>query len=104
MLWKTSKNSQHGVSRGKSDVFKSKLVCILEARESPRLRVAGSLPNHHEDHVAGKGDNSLQHYNSVFKFIPMFRAMKIPEAKAAVDEEWEKFGKDSGVGLDKSHK
>ena len=29
------------------------------------------LPNHHEDHIAGKGDNSLQHYNLVHKFIPM---------------------------------
>ena len=24
-----------------------------------------SLPNHHEDHIAGKGSNSLQHYNLV---------------------------------------
>ena len=50
-----------------------------------------SLPNHHEDHIAGKGDNSLQHYNLVHKFIPMPQAMKIPAAKAAVDKEWEKL-------------
>ena len=49
-----------------------------------------SLPNHHEDHIAGKGDNSSQHYNLVHKFIPMHQAMKIPAAKAAVDKEWEK--------------
>ena len=48
-----------------------------------------SLPNHHEDHVAGKGDNSLQHY----KFVPMPQAMKIPAAEAAVDKEWEKLEK-----------
>ena len=42
-----------------------------------------------------KGDNSLQHYyNLVHKFTPMPQAMKIPAAKAAVDKEWEKIGKD----------
>ena len=63
-----------------------------------------SLPNYHEDHIAGKGDNSLQHYNLVHKFIPMPQAMKIPAAKAAVDKECEKTGKDSGVGPDESQK
>ena len=52
-----------------------------------------SLPDYHEDHIAGKGVNSLQHYNLVHKFIPLPQAMKIPEAKAAVDEEWEKLEK-----------
>ena len=52
-----------------------------------------SLPTHHEDHVAGRGDNSLQLYNLVHKFIPMPHAMKIPSAKAAVDKEWEKLEK-----------
>ena len=33
------------------------------------LRMGESLPNHHEDHIAGKGSNSLQHYNLVHKFI-----------------------------------
>ena len=52
-----------------------------------------SLPNYHEDHIAGRGDNSLQHYNLVHKFIPMPQAMKTPAAKAAVDKEWEKLEK-----------
>ena len=47
-----------------------------------------------------KGDKSLQHYNLVHNFIPIPQAMKIPVAKAAVDKEWEKLGKDSGVGPD----
>ena len=46
---KTSKNSQHGVTRGKSNEIKSKLSCILEASESTRLRMEESLPNHHTD-------------------------------------------------------
>ena len=90
---KTSKNSQHGATRGKSNEIKSKLACILEASESTRLRMGESLPNHHEDHFAGKGDNPPQHFNLVHKFILMPQAMKIPAAKAAVDEEWEKLEK-----------
>ena len=93
MLCKTSKKSKHGETRGKTNEIKSKLACILEASESTRLRVEESLPNHHEDHVAGKGDNSLQHYNMVHKFIPLPQAMKIPAAKAAVEKELEKLEK-----------
>ena len=78
---------------GGSNKVKAKLACILEACESTRLRMGESLPNHHDDHIAGKGDNSLQHYNLVHKFIPMPQAMKIPAAKAGVDKEWEKMEK-----------
>ena len=87
MPCKTSKNSQYVRTRGKSNAVKLKLACVLEASESTRLRMGESLPNHHEDHMAGKGDNSLQHYNLVHKFLPMPQAMKIPAAKAAVDKE-----------------
>ena len=69
---------------GGSNKIKTKLACILEADESTRLRMGNSLPNHHEDHIAGKRDNSLQHYNLV---------MLIPDAKAAVEKEWEKLEK-----------
>ena len=51
--------------------------------------MGNSIPHHHEDHIAGKGENSLQHYNLVHKFILMPQAMKIPVAKAAVDKERE---------------
>ena len=60
-----------------------------------------SLPKHHEDHIAGRGNNSLQHYNLVHKFSPMPQAMKIPAAKAAVDKEWEKLEKISAWNLTK---
>ena len=93
MPCKTSKKSTHGETRGKTNEFKSKLACILEVSESTRLRMEESLPNHHEDHIAGKGDNSMQHYNFVHKFIPMPQAMKIPASKAAVEKEWEKLEK-----------
>ena len=73
--------------------MKTKLACILEADESTRMRMGNSIPHYHQDHNAGKGENSLQHYNLVHKFIPMPQAMKIPATKAAVDKEWEKLEK-----------
>ena len=45
-------------------------ACILEASESTRMRMEESLPKYHEDHIAGRGDNSLQHYNLAHKFVP----------------------------------
>ena len=76
---------------GASNKIKTKLACILEADESTRMRMGNSIPHHHEDHIAGKGQNSLQHYNLVHKFILVPQAMKIPAAKAAVDKECEKL-------------
>ena len=93
MPCKTSKKNNNGETRGKTNDFKSKFACILEASESTRLRMGESLPTHQEDHIAGKGNNSLKHYNLVHEFIPMPKAMKIPAAKAAVDKEWEKLEK-----------
>ena len=93
--------SNKNCGSGASNEIKSKLACILEASESTRLRMRESLPNHHEDHIAGKGENSLQHYNLVHKFIPMPQAMKIPAAKAAADKEWEKLEKISAWNLTK---
>ena len=98
---KTSKKSKHGKTRGKTNDFKSKIACILEASESTRLRMEESLPKDHEDHIAGKFENSLQHYNLVHKLIPMPQAMKIPAAEAAVDKECEKLEKISAWNLTK---
>ena len=86
---------------GGSDKNKTKLACILEANESTRSRMGNSIPSNHEDHIAGKGENSLQHYNLVQKFIPMPQAMKIPAAKALVDKEWEKLEESSAWNLTK---
>ena len=97
---KSSKNCGSGAS----NKTKTKIACILEASESTILRMGESLPNDHEDHIAGRGNNSLQHYNLVHKFIPMPQAMKIPAAKSAVDKEWEKIRENFGVELDQSQK
>ena len=94
MPCKIAKNCGNG-----SDKNTTKLACILEADESTRMRMGNSIPHNHEEHIAGKGENSLQHYNLVHKFIPIPQAMKIPAAKAAVDKEWEKLEKISARNL-----
>ena len=92
MPCKSCKKSKYGETRSKTNDFKSKFACISEASESTRMRMESSLRKYHEDHIAGKGDNSRQHYNLVHKFIPMPQAMKILPAKA-VDKEWENLEK-----------
>ena len=84
-----------------SKKIKTKLACILEADESTRMRMGNSIPHHHQDLFARKGENSLQHYNLVHKFIPMPQAMNILAAKTAVDKEWEKLEKISAWNLTK---
>ena len=55
MLCKTCKKSKKGETRSKTNDFKSKCACILEASESTRMRMEESLPNYLEDHIAGRG-------------------------------------------------
>ena len=50
-----------------------------------------SLPKDHDDHTAGKGHNSMVHYNLVHKLIPMPQAMKIPDATGAVEKKLNKL-------------
>ena len=64
-------------------------------------RLESCLPKDHVDHIAGKGYNSMTRYNLVHKFIPMPQAMKILDAKAAVDEESEKLETTPAWQLDK---
>ena len=90
MPCKIIKNNQNCGS-GASNEVKSKLACILEASEPTRMRMEESLSTYHEDHIAGRGDNSLQRHNVVHKFIPMPQGMG-------------KIGEVFGVGLDESQK
>ena len=89
---------------GASNKIKTKFACILEADEFTRMRMGNSEPHNHEDHIAGKGENSLQHYNLVHKFIPMPQALKIRAAKAAADKGMGKIGEILGVEPDESQK
>ena len=65
------------------------------------MRMGNSTSHNHEDHIVGKGENSLKHENLTHKFISVPQAMKIPVAKAAVDKEWEKLEKFSAWNLTK---
>ena len=58
-------------------------------------------PKIHEDRIAGKGLTSMTHYKLVHEFIPMPQAMKIPDAKAAVDKEWQMLEKIPAWQLEK---
>ena len=86
------------------DVRKTKYVCIVEADGSTRKRAEGTLHKDHEGHIAGKGINSLSHYNLVHKTTPPPQAMKIPDAKAAVEKEWEKTRENTCMAADESQK
>ena len=47
MPCKTCKKNKHGETRSKTNDFKSKFACFLEASESTRMRMEESLPNYH---------------------------------------------------------
>ena len=83
---------------------KTKYAFIVEADESTRKRMEGSLHKYHEDHIAEKGMNSLSHHNEVHKFIPMAQAMKIPDAKVAVEKRMGKTRENNGMAADESQK
>ena len=91
-------SSETGGKNDESDkISKTKCACIVEADESTRQRLESSVPKHHDDHIAGKGYNSMVHDNWVHKCVPMQQAMKIPDAKAAVDKEWKKARSNSSL-------
>ena len=71
-------------------------IVVNPMRQNQNLRVLWKPVNLQDCLMgeAGKGDNSLQHYNLVHKFIPMPQAMKIPASKSSgVDKEWETLEK-----------
>ena len=51
------------IDSGSNKIQKSKNACIVEAQESTRRRVEGTLSQDHEDHIAEKGVNSLRDEN-----------------------------------------
>ena len=74
MPCKTSKKCKHGETRGKTSEIKSKLVCILEASETTRLRMEESLPNHDEDHILHEKETI--HCNITFWYTNLFFCLK----------------------------
>ena len=72
---------------------KTKYACVFDADESTRPRLEGAGHKPHQDHITAKGMNSMTHQSLVHKFIPMPQALKIPDAKEAVEKGWEKLEK-----------
>ena len=87
---------------GNESEFKTVYGCTVESHESTRQRAESLQSKTHEDRIAGEGFTSMAHYNLVHKFIPLPQAMKIPDAKAAVDKEWKNARDNSSLGLGKS--
>ena len=54
MLCKIAKNCWSGAS----NKIQTKLSCIQETDEFTRMRMENSIPHNHEDHIAGKSENS----------------------------------------------
>ena len=82
---------------------KTKYACVVDADESTRPRPEGAGHKSHLDHITAKGMNSITHYSLVHKFIPTPQALKIPDAKAAVEKNG-KTGEDPGMAADESQK
>ena len=72
--------------------------------ESTRMRMEETLPNYHEDHIAGKGNNPLQHCNLVHKYIPMPQSNEDTRSKRTSGQRMGVTCKDSRVGPDESQK
>ena len=71
---------------------KTKYACIVEADESHENQ-NGSFWRYHEDHIAGKGTNSLSRYNLVHKFIPVPQAMENTRYKGSSGKRMGKLEK-----------
>ena len=84
---------------GGSNKIKTKLACILEADESTRMRMGKSIPHHREDHIAGKGENSLQHYNLVPQVYSYASSYENSSSKSSggqgMGENWRKFRREN---------
>ena len=101
MLCKISKNSKNCGNGDKSNKTKSKLACNLEARESTRLRMGESLPNHHEDHIAGKRKGQ---FTATLQFGSYASSHENSSSKGNSGQGMGKIGEIFSVEPDKSQK
>ena len=90
---------------GGSDKNKTKLACILEANESTRMRMGNSEPPNHEDHIAGKGENSLiaalQFGSQIYSYASSYENSG---SNSSGLQGMGKTGENFGVELDESQK
>ena len=79
-------------------------ACFLEADESTRVRMGESLPTHYEDHIAGRGKNSLQHYNLVHKIYSYASSYENSCSESSSGQEMGKIEENFGVEPDEGGK
>ena len=84
---------QHRETCGTVGQQKTKYACVVEAFESKRISMEGSQSKNHEDHIAGKGVNSLSHYNLVHKFISYAWSHENNRCKGSIGERMGKLEK-----------
>ena len=101
-LARHARKTSMGRPGSKTNYFKSKFACILEWIQ--KNAYGRTTTKHHEDHIAGKGTISLQHYNLVHKFIPYASSHEDTRSKSSSGQRMGETGKDSGVEPDKSQK
>ena len=94
MPCKIMKNCGSGASN-------TKLACILEADESTRMRKGNSIPH---NHIAGKGDNSLQRKKIGSQIYSYASSYENSGSKSSGGQEMGKIGENFGVERDKSQK
>ena len=82
-----------------SDKNTTKLACILEANESTRMRVGNSEPSKHEDHIAGKGENSFG--SQIYSYAS---SSENSSSKSSSGQGMGKIGENFGMELDESQK
>ena len=61
---------QQGLVGAPDKVPKTKYACIVESHESTRQRTEPTPQKGNENHIAGKGHNSVNHYNLAHTFYP----------------------------------
>ena len=67
------------------------MLAKIEAYESRHSRINDRGKQNHEEHIADRGYNTKSLYNLVDLAKPVPQAMTTPEAKLAIDKEWDKF-------------
>ena len=76
----------------------------IEACESKRCRISESAKHKHEEQVADRGYISMSLYTLIHLPLPIPKAIRIPEAKVAVDREWNKLKNTSVLARIRSKK
>ena len=91
---------------GVADLTKTRqnLRVFLEANGSTRMRMGNSEPSNHEDHIAGKGENSLQHYKFGSQVYSYASSYENSVSESSSGQGMGKIGENFGVELDESQK